>query len=85
MKGGEIMKAAEYNTIIPQNINRIIEEKGFKQGAVAEKAGFSQRELSDMLNGRRIIKALDILKISKTLGVTPNKLFGFDDPSQKTA
>lgn len=78
------MKAAEYNAVLPQNISQIIGAMGYKQGAVAERAGLSPREFSDMLNGRRIIKALDIIRISKALGVTPNDLYGFNQP-QKSA
>ena len=73
------MKAAEYNSVIPKNISRIIESKGFKQIAIAEKAGFTARAFSDMMNGRRLIKVLDIIKISEVLGVTPNELFAVED------
>lgn len=79
------MKASEYNAILPENISLIVMKRGMKQGAVAEKAGFSPREFSDMLNGRRIIKVSDILKIAYVLGVTPNELFGVDDRPQKSA
>lgn len=69
------MKAEEYNIVLPDNIVRIINERGMKQGAVAERAGYSKQQLSDMLNGRRIIKPCDALAIANTLGVTMNELF----------
>lgn len=69
------MKAEEYNIVLPDNIARIINERGMKQGAVAERAGYSKQQLSDMLNGRRIIKPCDALAIANTLGVTMNELF----------
>lgn len=70
------MNAIEYNATLPANINRIINDKGYKQGIIAERSGFSQKAFSDMLNGRKIIKVVDILKISSVLGVTPNEIFG---------
>lgn len=79
------MKAIEYNAILPKNISLIVMERGLKQGVVAERAGFSPKEFSDMLNGRRIIKVSDILKIATVLGVTPNELFGVDNRQQKSA
>lgn len=69
------MKAEEYNIVLPDNIVRIINERGMKQGVVAERAGYSKQQLSDMLNGRRIIKPCDALAIANTLGVTMNELF----------
>ncbi|MCL2350594.1 MAG: helix-turn-helix domain-containing protein [Defluviitaleaceae bacterium] len=56
------------------NVKRIIAERGLKQGAVAKKAGYTEKAFSNMLNGRKIISALDIVKISAVLGVTPNDL-----------
>lgn len=70
------MHAANYNMNLPENIVRIINEKGMKQCAVAERAGFSKQQFSDMLNGRKIIKPCDMLAISDVLGVTANDLYG---------
>ena len=69
------MRAKEYNVVLPENICRIINEKGMKQGAVAERAGYSKQPLSDMINGRRIIKPCDILALANVLGVTVGDLF----------
>lgn len=63
-----------YNFFV-QNIKKIIEEKGLKQCAIASKAGFSEQEFSNMLNGRKIIKAEDVVAIAGALEVTPNELF----------
>lgn len=41
-----------YEDII-NNIKRILAAKGMKQVVVAERAGFSPQEFSNMLNGRR--------------------------------
>ena len=63
---------------LPENIVRIINEKGMKQCAVAERAGFSKQHFNDMVNGRKIIKPCDLLAISGVLGVTENDLYGMD-------
>ena len=73
--GGEKMKDKNYNLVLPVNIVRIINDKGMKQCAVAERAGFSKQQFSDMLNGRKIIKPCDAYAISETLGVTMNDLY----------
>lgn len=56
-------------------VANIIKEKGLKYVYVAEKAGYTKTELSDMVNGRRIIKAHDILRISIALGVTADDIY----------
>lgn len=56
---------------------KIMEEKGLKQCVVAEKAGFSKQQFNDMLNGRRIMRAFDIMNIITALeNVDANDLFG---------
>ena len=57
------------------NINRIIDEKGLKKKAVAERAGYSQKQFSRMLTNRQIIRDSDINRICFALGVRPNDLF----------
>lgn len=69
------MSIANMNATVPLAVNRIIGERGLKQRAVAEMAGMSNQMLSDMLNGRRLIKARDVLALAKALDVTPNDLF----------
>ena len=53
----------EMNVPVAFGISKAIKEKGFKQTYVAESAGYTPQELSDMLNGRRLIKACDIPRI----------------------
>ena len=65
----------EGNYPADKGIARIIKEKGLKQAYVAEKAGYKPQELSDMLNGRKLIKACDILKLSIVLGVTADDIY----------
>lgn len=62
--------------LVACNIKQIINDKGFMQKRVAEKAGYSQKKFSDMLNGRKRICDNDVLNIANALEVTPNELFG---------
>ncbi|NBI61312.1 XRE family transcriptional regulator [Lachnospiraceae bacterium] len=65
------------NEPVAKNISRIIKESGLKQKYVAQKAGFTAQELNDMLNGRRLMRAVDIANIIDALeGVDANTLFG---------
>ena len=66
------------NASVPNAITRIIEERGMKQCVVAERIGVTPQNFNDMLNGRRLIKPVDIGKIAKALDVTPNDLFTDD-------
>lgn len=72
------MGISEYNTPVAENIVRAIEEKGLKQVYVANKAGYTKQMLSDMITGRRLIKANDIIRIAPVLGVDANYLFGIE-------
>lgn len=65
----------KYNVLI-QNIRNIISEKGYKQKAVAKRAGYNEQQFSNILNGRRTIEPLEILQIAEALDATPNDLFG---------
>ncbi len=56
-------------------IKVILEEKALRQGAVAMRAGFSPQQFSDMLNGRKVIKAEYIPSIANALGVDPNAIY----------
>ena len=64
-------------SIIARNIKRIIEESGYKQAAIAKKAGYTPGMFSNMLNGRKLISYYDIPPIATALGVTPNDLFDY--------
>lgn len=61
-------------SVIVINVKRYLNMKGLKQKIVAEKAGFGEREFSNMLNGRKVIKAEDIIPIANALGVEPNDI-----------
>lgn len=62
---------------VADNTRRIIDQKGLKHGAVAARAGYSEKQFSAILCKRRAVKDVDIIAISEALGVTPNDLLGF--------
>ena len=63
------------NEIVAPNIERILKEKGLRHCVVAQKAGYSRQQFSDMLNGRKLIRDIDIANIADVLNVTANDLF----------
>ncbi len=63
------------NTVVIPNIRRIINERGLKQYAVAEKAGYTKQQFNAMLTGRKLITDVDICKITSVLDVDANALF----------
>ncbi len=69
------MQIADFNAPAAKNISKIIEEKGLKQIYVAEKAGYKPQELSDMINGRRLIKVCDITRLARALKVEINEIY----------
>lgn len=66
---------------VAENIYKIMQEKSLIQAGVAEKAGYTPKSFNDMLRGRKLILADDVLKICKALGITPNDLFGYKEKS----
>ena len=69
------------NANVPNAISQIIERSGMKQCVVASRIGVTPQMLNDMLNGRRLIKPVDIANIAKALNVTPNDLFADTYPA----
>lgn len=64
----------EYEMVI-ENIRAIIEDKGMKQCVVAERAGFSRSEWSNIMNKRKMLRIEHINLIAHALNVEVNKLF----------
>ena len=58
-----------------ENIKKIISDKGFKQCAVAEKAGLTKQQFNDLLARRKSFDVCYIVPICNALGVEPNDLF----------
>lgn len=69
------MRSATYEDII-SNIKHIIDEKGMKQGVVAERAGFTPQEFSNIMNDRRKLLRIEHLHpIACAMGVDVNALY----------
>ncbi|WP_337402861.1 helix-turn-helix transcriptional regulator [Porcipelethomonas sp.] len=66
---------------VAEYTRKIMNDKGLKQKSVAEKAGYSQQQFSNLLTGRKFFGANDVLRIATALKVTPNDLFGFSNDS----
>lgn len=77
------MAVIEANEPLATGINRIIASKGLKKIHVAKEAGLSPQELSNMLNGRRLIKACDIPNIAKALRVDTDDIYKAGTESRK--
>lgn len=69
------MTISECNSPVAENIQQIIRENGLKQTYIAEKAGYTTQMLSNMLVGRKVIKACDVIRICMALGVDANTLY----------
>ncbi|MCQ5146685.1 hypothetical protein, partial [Enterocloster bolteae] len=48
---------------IANNVKHIIYRKCFRQSAIAKKAGYDVRAFNNMLNGRKLITDVDVVKI----------------------
>lgn len=69
------MNISTCNACAPENLEKLIREKGTKKYMLAHIAGFSTQQLSDMLNGRKLIKPCDIIALANALGCSVDKLF----------
>lgn len=59
-----------------KKLDSIIKEKGYKQCAIAKKAGFTPKDFNNILCGRKLFKTDYVVPICDALGITPNDLFG---------
>ena len=62
-----------------RNIKNIIEQRGYKKKAIAEKMGYKETQFSDLLNGRRTVKLDDIIQLCDILDVEPNDIIKTQD------
>lgn len=60
---------------VAKGIKRNMQKKGMMQKAVAERAGFTEQQLCDMLAGRKVIRAEYMPAISKALGVQISEIY----------
>ena len=63
------------NSTVPAAIKSWVERRGLKYGAVAKKMGISPQAFCDMLNGRRMMRIIDLEQAAKAIGCTPGELF----------
>ncbi len=68
-------------SIVVKNIKAIIKRNGLKQKYVAEKAGFTKNEFSNILNGRKMFRTEYVNFICNVLGIQPNDLFAQNEKS----
>lgn len=66
------------NPII-KNTKAILQKRGLKQRAFAEKAGYTEQRFSRKMSGYSPITWEDILKIANALELTPNDLYGISN------
>lgn len=62
-----------------ERIADYIRKSGLKQKIIAEKAGYSEKQLSAMLNGNRKMWADDYERLCIALGKEPNDFMCKDD------
>ena len=72
-----------YDSIVAKNVKALIKKRCLSQGKIGQKAGYSGKTFSNMLNGRKIITDLDALRIANALEVDANTLFGIE-PEQES-
>ena len=60
---------------VANRIRQLMAQKGLLQKFVANAAGFSNQQFSDMLNGRKIIRVEYLPQIAQALGVEIADLF----------
>lgn len=65
---------------VAAGIDKIIHENGFIQKVIAEKAGFTDQQFSDMLCGRKIIRADYLVPIAKAMRVTIQEIYDAGAP-----
>jgi len=83
--GGGELTIKEMNHPLDIGVVAIIKEKGLKQTAVAQKVGCTAQELSDMLNGRRLIKVYDTVHIAKALSCEIGEIYAAGERSDKSS
>lgn len=57
-----------------EKVKRLIQDKGLKQKYIAEQAGLTEQQLSDILNGRKRLQVEYIMPICSAIGISPNEL-----------
>ena len=69
-----MMQSITYEDVV-SNIRNIISQKGMKQVFVAEKAGFTKQELSNILNGHKLLRVEHLPNLARALEVEISDLY----------
>lgn len=64
---------------IAENIKAIISEAGYKQKAIAKKAGWNEKQFNALLNGRKTFKAEYLPAICLALDKSPNEIMSYGE------
>ncbi len=67
---------------VAENAKKLINKQGLKQNFIACKAGYTPKVFNALLNGGRVMRDTDVLRIATALEVTPNVLFGIETKTQ---
>jgi len=62
-------------SVVGASIKRIIDESGFEQKAIAQRASYDEKKFSNMLAGREDMLVSDIVRLALVLDVSANDLF----------
>lgn len=69
------MKEAKgYFELVGNNIQRTLQEKGMSQQELADKMGISKQVMSKIVRGDKAINVLEISRIAKEIGGSPDSL-----------
>jgi len=55
---------------IGNQIQKVIKEKGLKQGYVAKELGMTDKTMSEIIHGKRKLSAEELIGISMVLGIS---------------
>ena len=60
---------------VAAGIDKIMKDNGYIQKVIAQKAGFTDQQFSDMLCGRKVIRADYLVPIAKAMRVSVQDIY----------
>lgn len=72
-------------SIVQRNVIRIIEEKGLLKKGVAKRAGMTAQALTDVIAGRKVIRAEMVPALANALEVGVAELFREEQNDERKA
>ena len=78
----ESLTIAEANQPFAESISEAIRSKGMKQISVAKQAGLTGQQFSDMLNGRKLIRICDAVKLCQVVEVSFDDMIRWKESEQ---